>query len=144
MYFSKLNNPKQLRKNILLGAKESLLMLSKQKQIEDLKAEKDQSIQDLSEIVQDINKEIKKLDAMLPNKELKKEAMKRIHHTHTEVHHRVHHAKTKKTTTKSSSTSKFSKSSISDVQAPKQPTITDMDRLEYTLKKIEDKLASLN
>lgn len=142
MYFSKLSQPKELRKSILISAKESLLMLSKQKELESIKAAKDEKIDKLATVIKMINKQIKKLDTLMPNKELKKEPMKRKKHLHNSIHHHIRKedllSKTAKTKGKKSKSGK-----LQEIQAPKEPTITDMDRLEYTLKKIEDKLASL-
>ncbi|MCF7871602.1 hypothetical protein K9L97_01080 [Candidatus Woesearchaeota archaeon] len=113
MYFSKIKNPKAIRKQILLTARESILALSNQKKTENIKLKKQETITEITEKMNQIQKQIDKLNKILPNQELKKE---------TETLKRI--KKIPQTTQQT-------------------PRMTDLDRLDYTLKKIEEKLAKI-
>ncbi|MCF7900624.1 hypothetical protein K9L67_00185 [Candidatus Woesearchaeota archaeon] len=49
MYFSKINNPNQLRKEVLLAAKEAIVILSRQKKAIDLKQKKQHLTEEITQ-----------------------------------------------------------------------------------------------
>lgn len=124
MYFSRINNPNQLRKEVLLATKESIILLSRQKKSEDIKIKKGQLCEEINSTLNEIHKQIKNLDEILPNKELKKEPLIT---KKQQVKKEIEKPKLKKFLP----------------QESKEQQITDLDRLDYTLKKIEEKLSRL-
>lgn len=129
-FFSRIENPKALRKKILESAKESLIIELKQKNLLELKDKREELIALLDEDLAELSLITKKLDDLLPEKQLKKELYKKL---------APERKTSKKTTTK-----KQKVESQSEVHKRPAQEITEMDRLEYTLKKIEDKIAQLS
>jgi len=128
-FYSRIENPKSLRKSILEAAKEILIMEVKQKKFLELKDKRENLILQLDKDLARLSTITKKLDDLLPEKQLKKELYKKT--------------KPEKKTPKKVTIKKQKAEPRQEVY--KQPAqITEMDRLEYTLKKIEDKIAQLS
>ena len=109
-YFSRIDNPKALRRSMLEAAREALVLEAKQKAFSILREKRKLLTQELESHIKSLEESMKILDGFLPEKDIKKEL---------------------------------------DENVPKQQkgaskqTLTEVDRLEYTLQKIESKLAEL-
>jgi len=129
-YFSRIENPKSLRKSILEAAKEVLVLEVKQKNFLELKDKRENLILQLDADLAELSTITKKLDDLLPEKQLKKELYKKT--------------ESKKKTSKKVRTKKQKAQPQKEGHGQPDHKITEMDRLEYTLKKIEDKIAQLS
>jgi hypothetical protein len=127
-YFSKISNPKQLRVSLLQAAKEPLILLSMQKELAELRANKKRIVSELESELAGLLNSIKKLDNILPEKELKKE----LYESKEEKVDAIQILTRKQTVKKS------------DVAVSSEKQMSEMDRIEYTLRKIESKLAELD
>jgi len=131
-HYAKISDLKKTRIALLEAAKEPVVLLSQQKIFNDLKKQKYEKVSEIESEFNDLINIIKKLDRILPEKDLRIEA-KKLKKVELEKELKAKTEETKKN--KKSTTKKTSK--------PASKPLTDVDRLEYTLSKIEQKLASL-
>lgn len=116
---------------MLMAAREPIVMLAEQQGIEELRRKKQIVTVELQAELKSLLESIKKLDSLLPEKELKEEVRRHLR----EERDRKKGKKTKVSKKKSKKTS---------VPAiPAADRMSDIDRLEYTLRKIDAKLQEL-
>lgn len=135
-YYAKISDPRASRRALLESIKEPIVLLTQKKEIDELRKQKRELVLDVQEEFNDLLKILKKLEKILPQKELrqqilqqKKEAQK---HKNKVVVQKPAKG-TKKKTAKKTSKPKL----------PVQKPMTEVDRLAYTLNKIEEKLSQL-
>lgn len=130
-FYSMIENPKGLRVSLLEASKETIVLIAKQREIFELRDSKKRKLTELNSLMKEIGDTTRRLDELLPEKVLKKEPFTDI-------------PKFPKTA-RLRSKGKIHK--IKDIEPPLKPlpegNITDLDRLDYTLKKIEEKIANL-
>ncbi len=154
-FYTKISDPKGLRISILEAAKETLTCMAQHKTVISIREEKQQLIHELKEDLIEISKLCTTLEEYLPHKELKKEAEKEEKERKkqesadlTLLQEKRIQQKLREMQKEEPQRPKAAKP-IQQKPAPKptptkMPSLTDVDRLEYTLKKIEQKLADLN
>lgn len=136
-YYAKISDPKASRKALLEAAKEPIIILTQKKDIEDLRKKKHALVQNIQNDLDDLLNIIKKLDKILPEKELRKQIK------HNKLEESKKESTKKKTTSEQKKVTKTKTKQKKEVKAPVPKPMTEVDRLTYTLSKIEEKLSQL-
>ncbi len=137
-YFKKISKPKELRRNLLEGAKTSLLMVKNDRELAQLRDKKKLLLLELITDVQKIKELSSDLDEYLVNDELKKKI-----DDNTDIIKREISTPDEKEeeSTIIRRPAREHKSVEKTVSQPQEDT--ELDRLEYTLSNIEKKLEAL-
>ncbi len=151
-YFAKIGRPKELRISILEAAKDTIGCIALQKKINSIREEKKKLADEVKEGLRKISGVCTQLEQYLPHKELKKEAEKEEAERLKEQDSRKSMLSEKKLEEKirvmraeaEKERALKKKEKVIKPKEPELPSLTDVDRLEYTLRKIEKKLAELN
>jgi hypothetical protein len=151
-YFAKIGAPKELRISILEAARETLVCMALHKKINHLSDEKKRLISEAKEELRQVSEICAQLEEYFPHKDLKKEAEKEEAERRKEEYAERSLLDEKKLDEKIRRMRKDAekekeirqKQKVQKPKEPDLPSLTDVDRLEYTLQKIEKKLAELN
>ena len=122
-YFFKINKPSKFRSNLLETARDSLVLLKNISVAEKVKIRKFELLEEIQKEVDSLNELFVKLDELILNDDFKKEFAVSIDDIKQEVEHKV---------------------SVRRKESQKiEEPASEIDRLEYTLSKIEKRLESL-
>lgn len=119
--YHRINQPEKFRKHLLLASKEVVLMQKKQHPLIEIKEQKLQAIKRMEDNMKLMGEHGLELEKLLTNNELKKKLDKQAPPSFNQI---VPGSAQKNV-----------------VQEKKQFTVNELDRLDYTLKKIEDKIS---
>jgi hypothetical protein len=144
-YFAKIDEQKKLRINLMLAAKESILAFSTLEQLEDIRQRKINLIAELKEDFKDASASCKALSELISDEKTRKAILDSYKTLKLkESHLKVPPVVAPKSKTKEI---KEAKAKETDAEEPLPIAVkkkTDVDRLEYTLSMIEQKLADLS
>lgn len=130
-YFSRISDTKNLRIRMMTVARDSILLLTKLEDFHQLRANKLNLINSLKEEIQALEDLSKRLELLMADPELREEIEEEYSFELKEKQHQEERKKIGATLEKTN-------------QAPKPQKTTDVDRLQYTLDKLERKLQELN
>lgn len=149
-YYVKIDNPKGFRRDVLVTSKQVINSLQASRNVLAVREKKKELLKSLQDQVKEIVLLTSKLDEILPDKELREEALRR------EKEEEEKKARARKDKNKGKSPSKKAskddkpakggkkKSSSKKASSPKSAPKSTPEALDDALAKIEQKLASLN
>ncbi len=147
-YFAKIGKPKELRISILEAAKETIGCIAKHRKLKEIRKEKQKMIHEVKRELSHISDICTHLEDLFPHKELKKEALKEeAERKRLEIQRKPALDERKLEQKIMRMRRERQPAPQKTPETPKMPetqSLTDVDRLEYTLQKIEKKLAELN
>ncbi|MFT4282888.1 MAG: hypothetical protein ACMXX6_00505 [Candidatus Woesearchaeota archaeon] len=120
-YFFRIENPQDFRRNLLQGSRDVILLLKSESQIDDIINKKKVLTRELKDLMSEINFLCAKANDIILDTDLKLEFAAGINYTEP---------------------SKIELKEPQEAQISSKP-VTELDRLEYTLGKIEEKLQRL-
>ncbi len=150
-YYYKLQKPNEFRYLIMSAVKESLLLQKEQEKLDLIRQAKKDLFEEIETNSKELETLISKLEIMLTDDDLKKEILKEIEQERDEQK-KIELKKTNNyqetQVSKNTQTKKQEKSKSKEIletikEKPKQKENTEMNSFEYTLDKIEQKLAKL-
>lgn len=146
-YFARIGKPKELRINILEASKETVICLVKEKELMSIRAQKQKVIEDVQKDIYTIQSYSRRIEQLFPYKELKEEALKEKKERDAKLPPlqtpELKEIPTKKETIKTTPPKPLKKELSKELKLDPHRN-ADLDRLEYTLKNIEKKIAELN
>ncbi len=126
-FYKKIDKPKQFRKTLLESARDSVLMIKKEDALSEIRTMKKDLISDLKSDYQELLNKSKELDELLKKDETKKkldeEARNNYQVQKVEVEEK--------------------EPPVEKTEEEKTSNTSEMDRLDYTLNKIEEKLKNV-
>jgi len=168
-YFAKINDPKKVRIALLEASRETLILLRQQKLFLQNKDQKTKLIDSLKKDLKDITDMARRFEELLPNKEIRQEILDERARLKAEIKElqkstnekikrkQSDDARQLKVLDAAAKVSKSRKKVVSQPKVEEKPPVsaseavsdlgvspvTDLDRLEYTLSKIESKINEL-
>lgn len=142
-YFAKIDEPKKLRLSLMKAARESIVMISTLEEVEMIRQRKTELMEEVKEDFKNIEEFCKEMSNRLGDEATRKEMIESFKQMMKEEEKAD--AKAMKLTPKASPKEK-EKEKPQEKPAPKldMKVKTDVDRLEYTLKQIEQKISDLS
>jgi hypothetical protein len=154
-YFAKIDEPKKLRIGLMTAAKESIIACSILENIEDIRQKKLNLTAELREDFRDASISCKELSELISDEKTRKAILDSFNEFHKKelAAQNIQAAMTKangNSTPKAAPVPKAKQHEVKYTKEEDEPLPmdvkkkTDVDRLEYTLSQIEQKLADLN
>ncbi len=152
-YYVKIDKPREFRRDVLESSKKLITCLHAYRNVLVLRQKKRELFLTLQQDIKELSLLISKLDKMLPEKQLRQEAMRQLKAKErakkkAEEAKNMTSAKKKGSTTKKKGAVKKKSNTAKKTEEkkkapePKKP-LTEIDRLNHTLADIESKLANL-
>lgn len=151
-YFAKIDEPKKLRISLMIAAKESIIAYSNLERLEDIRQRKLNLLAGMREDFKDASAACKALSELVSDEKTRRsilEAYKELREKETKEIAKTQKFIAQKGSPRSLPAAAKIKAQEAKVKAEEEPLPmpvkkkTDMDRLDYTLSMIEQKLADL-
>ena len=138
-YFAKIQEPKKLRLSLMKAARESIILVSLLEEIERLRETRAELMDAVKEDFKSMEESCNALLNLLGDEKSRQELINSFRETQKEEEREDAKAVRLSPRTHSDIKARSKQTPVLDIKAK-----TEVDRLEYTLKQIEDKIASLS
>ncbi|MFA6073593.1 MAG: hypothetical protein WC758_05755 [Candidatus Woesearchaeota archaeon] len=143
-YFTKINEPRKLRISLMTAAKESVVLLSMLEDLYELRRTKIEVVKSIKDDFKELNILCSQLANLVADEKTRKEVLEAIKLSASSKDVPSKKSEVLKLPTEKKDSIKNVKNTSDEVKVSEIKKKTEVDRLEYTLSQIEQKLADLN